>query len=125
MIVSLLGDSSISFVDFSVCVCVFFWPSSRLKERGDTFLREHILGCWWWRCCCVVCLLLVPGNFSLVGFGGCYFSSLSLRVAVLVPVCVSDLGRVPFPVSFLCVFFCCSITLGLLLVLFSSGCRSR
>jgi hypothetical protein len=112
VIVSLLGDSFISFVDFSVfvrlCVraCVFFGPfgcSSRLKERGDTFLREHILGCWWWRCCCVVCLLLVPGNFCLVGFGGCFLSSLSLRVAVLVPVCVSDLGRVPFPVSCLCV----------------------
>jgi len=84
VIVSLLGDSFISFVHFSVCVCVCvcvcFWgpfgSSSRLKERGDTFLREHILGCWW-RCCCVVCLLLVPGNFSFVGFGG-FFSPPSL-----------------------------------------------
>jgi hypothetical protein len=50
-------------------------------------------------------LLLVPGNFSLVGFGGYFFSFLSLRVAVLVPVCVSDLGRVPFLVSCLCVVF--------------------
>ncbi len=111
MIVLLLGDSFISFVDFSVfvCVCVVFLgpfgSSSRLKVRGDTFLREDILGCWWWRCCCVVCLLLVPGNLSLVGFGGCFFSSLSLRVAVLVPVCVSDLGRVSFLVSCLCVVF--------------------
>jgi len=36
---------------------------------------------------------------------GIFFSSLSLRVAVLVPVCVSDLGRVPFLVSCLCVVF--------------------